>query len=138
MAIKKQGQRGLSHTRLFQKGSSTWPSPQRCNPLSPTRTKAPRLSTSEPLCFFAVEATILVDGHGRDGFLSAGGGLRVRQSPVEDLGGSTDAVRRSGALDGDGLKGEFPEAGRHVAAALFAGHHKGCSCPSEFDSLLTY
>jgi hypothetical protein len=30
-----------------------------------------------------------------------------------------------GALDGDGLKGEFPDAGMHVAAAPFALHDEG-------------
>jgi hypothetical protein len=28
------------------------------------------------------------------------------------------------ALDGDGLKGELPDAGRHIAAAPFAGDHE--------------
>ena len=30
-----------------------------------------------------------------------------------------------GAFDRDGLKRKFPDAGRHISAAPFAGHHEG-------------
>jgi hypothetical protein len=38
---------------------------------------------------------------------------------------STGAVRCRGAIDGDGLKGELPDARWNVAAAPLAGDHEG-------------
>jgi len=44
----------------------------------------------------------------------------------EEFGGQVPAqLATEGALDGDGLKAEFPDAGRNVAAASLAGHHEG-------------
>ncbi len=44
----------------------------------------------------------------------------------EDFGGEVSAqFAAEGTLDGDGLKGEFTPARRHVAAAFLAGHHEG-------------
>jgi hypothetical protein len=48
------------------------------------------------------------------------------RSPEEDLRRQVPAqLAAEGALDGDGLKGEFPQAGGNVAAAPFAGDHEG-------------
>ena len=44
-----------------------WSYPQQCNPLSPTRTKAPRPSTSEPLCFLWRTHSFPLDGRCRNG-----------------------------------------------------------------------
>jgi hypothetical protein len=44
----------------------------------------------------------------------------------EDLGGQVPALfAAEGAFDRDGLKRKFPDAGRHIAAATFAGDHEG-------------
>jgi hypothetical protein len=44
----------------------------------------------------------------------------------EDLTWQVPALfTAEGALDGDGLKWEFPQAGRHIAAALLAGDDEG-------------
>ena len=48
------------------------------------------------------------------------------RSPEEDLRWKVLAqFATEGALDGEGLKGELPDAGWNIAAALLAGHHEG-------------
>src|ERR1019366_9872435 len=65
---KNAGQRlSGKRTRPLRRLKPPWPSPQQCNPLSRTRTKAPRPSTSEPLCFVRRTRSFPLDGHCRDG-----------------------------------------------------------------------
>ena len=61
---------------------------------------------------------------------AASGPLLVHHELVrfaeEDLRGEVPALfTTQGTLDRDGLKWELPDAGRHVAAALLAGHDEG-------------
>ena len=52
-------------------------------------------------------------------------GDKLVRSPEEDLRGQVPAqFAAEGALNGDGLKGEFPDAGWNVAAALLARDHE--------------
>jgi len=44
----------------------------------------------------------------------------------EDLGGQVPAqFATEGALNGDGLEREFPDAGWNIVAAFLAGDHEG-------------
>ena len=67
--------------------------------------------------------------HSTSEALLASGPLLVNYELVgfseEDLGGKVPTqFATEGALNSDGLKGELPDAGWNVAAALLAGHHE--------------